>query len=120
MPDSRGLDPYASLKAPIVPGEFKVQRRYPPTEGTPRPSWSEAGSSSNSRGLRYRKLAYAIRAAEQALDEYREFNRRNAARGDLSLVRRIEYRVVDAETNVLWESSTDDAETSGVHPQSKP
>jgi hypothetical protein len=103
---------YDSLKVPVVPGEVRIQRRYPATEGTPHPGWGEAGSSSNSHGARYKKLSYAIRAAEVALDEYREFNRKNSAHGDSTLVRRIEYRVVDAEKNVLWQSSTDEPDST--------
>ncbi|TFD01314.1 hypothetical protein E3T28_07090 [Cryobacterium sinapicolor] len=87
--------------------EFIVQRRYPPTEGTPKPGWSKAGASTSSKGGNFKRLAYAVRAAETALDEYRGFNERNTDKGNLELVRRIEYRVIDSAKTVLWESSTD-------------
>jgi len=92
--------------------EFIVQRRYPPTEGTLKPGWKKAGASTSSSGGNYKRLAYAIRAAQSALDEYRDLNARNAERGLLELVRRIEYRVIDTEKSVLWESNTDIVSTT--------
>jgi hypothetical protein len=89
--------------------EFIVQRRYPPTEGTAKPGFKEAGASASSRGARYKRLAPAIKSAEKSLEEYRHFNRLNHERGNLDLVRRIEYRVIDSNKTVLWESSTDEA-----------
>lgn len=104
----------ARMHAPVALDEYRVQRRYPPTELTPHPGWGEAGASSTTRGGRYKELAYAIRSAEMSLDEYRAFNRRNAQAGRLSMVRRIEYRVIDANKVVRWESSTDDEPTPSV------
>jgi hypothetical protein len=91
-----------------LPDEYRVQRRHPPTEGTPHPGWAEAGASASTRIARYKRLAYAIRSAERALDDYRTMNQRNIERGNLNMVRRIEYRVIDAKKVVHWASSTDE------------